>query len=99
MEILSSDGGKAVKLFDLPSAFDSGCPLQWAPDGRSVAFVVDQGDHENLWAQPIAGGSPRMLTHFTAQGIDRFAFSPDGKRIAIARGTATSDAVLINNFH
>ena len=99
LAIVSANGGGPFKIIDLPSTLDLGCPLRWTPDGRSVAFVVDQGDHENLWAQPIIGGAPRMLSHFSAQQIDRFAFSPDGKKIAMGRGTLASDAVMLTNFH
>jgi hypothetical protein len=38
------------------------------------------------------------LTHFTANGISFFAWSRDGKQIALARGISTDDAVLISNF-
>jgi Tol biopolymer transport system component len=63
-----------------------------------VAFVDNRDGVGNLWAQPIAGGPPVKLTHFTADGISFFVWSRDGKQIAIARGTTTTDAVLISNF-
>jgi Tol biopolymer transport system component len=87
LAIVPSTGGKPAKTFDLPTV------------GRSVVFVVDQGDHANLWAQSISGGPPRALPHFTSEEIGNFAFSPDGKKIAIGRGTSSSDAVMIRNFH
>jgi len=52
----------------------------------------------NLWLQPFAGGPPSQLTDFKQGGILRREWSRDGKQIAIVRGVATSDAVLISNF-
>jgi Tol biopolymer transport system component len=104
--ILPVAGGPPVKVFDLPPTVD--ClrqfgqtnlkPFAWTPDGRAVVFVDTRDGVSNLWAQPIAGGVPVKLTHFTAESISNFAFSRDGKQIAIARGTGTADAVLITNF-
>ena len=109
LAIIPFGGGPPVKVFDLPSTVvclrqrgesNKGflTPFAWTPDGRAVAFVDDRDGIGNLWAQPIAGGAPVKLTHFTAEGISFFAWSRDGKQIALARGTDTDDAVLISNF-
>ncbi|HUM06112.1 MAG TPA: winged helix-turn-helix domain-containing protein [Terriglobales bacterium] len=109
LAIIPFGGGPPVKVFDLPSTVvclrqrgesNKGflTPFAWTPDGRAVAFVDDRDGVGNLWAQPIAGGAPVKLTHFTAEGISFFAWSRDGKQIALARGTDTDDAVLITNF-
>ena len=46
--------------------------------------------------QPIDGGAPRQLTTF-AEGkrIASFAWSPDGRQLAVARAVTTSDIVLL----
>jgi len=99
LAVIPASGGKPVKLFDLPPTFDrSRAPLRWTPDNQSVVYVVDEGEFDNLWAQPVAGGPRRALTHFTSQEIRSFAFSHDGKQVAIGRGTPSSDVVLIRNF-
>jgi serine/threonine protein kinase/Tol biopolymer transport system component len=100
LAIIPFSGGNPIKLFDLPPTFDAGndAPLRWTPDGQNVVYAVDEGGFENLWAQPLVGGPSRVLTHFTSQRIYSFAFSHDGKQIAISRGTPSSDVVLINNF-
>jgi Tol biopolymer transport system component len=109
LAIIPFGGGPPVKVFDLPPTVvclrqagqpNEGfmTPFAWTPDGRAVAFVDDRDGVGNLWAQPIAGGAPVKLTHFTAEGISFFAWSRDGKQIALARGTDTDDAVLITNF-
>jgi Tol biopolymer transport system component/TolB-like protein/DNA-binding winged helix-turn-helix (wHTH) protein len=109
LAIIPFAGGPPVKVLELPSTVvclrqpghsNKGflTPFSWTPDGRAVAFVDNRDGVGNLWAQPIAGGAPVKLTHFTAEDIFYFAFSRDGRRIALARGTSTDDAVLITNF-
>ena len=100
LAVVPFSGGDPVKRFALHPNFEGGIsfPLRWAPDGQSVVYAVDEGGFENLWAQPLAGGRGRALTHFTSQMIYSFAYSHDGKQIAIARGTSSSDVMLISNF-
>jgi hypothetical protein len=46
--------------------------------------------------QPIDGGAPHQLTTFTdAKRIAGFAWSSDGKQLAIGRSVTTSDIVLL----
>jgi Tol biopolymer transport system component len=70
---------------------------QWTPDGRGIAFT-DSTDPKNIWVQPIDGGAPHPLTTFTNMTINDFAWSPDGKRLAITRGTTLADMVLIKGI-
>jgi Tol biopolymer transport system component len=99
LAIIPFSGGKPVKRLDLPpTSYQFTAVLRWTPDSRSVVYAVDEGGFDNLWAQPVAGGPRRALTHFASQRIYSFAFSHDGKQIAIGRGTPSSDAMLVSNF-
>jgi len=71
--------------------------LAYAPDGKSVIFVVRDKGVDNLWAQPLDGSASKPLTHFSADRILRFVFSPDGSHLAIERGEQESDAVLLKD--
>jgi len=92
-----SGGGDPVRVFDLPP---SAVPrrMRWSPDGRALTYVVNRGGVSNIWSQPIEGGPPRQLTDFEAEMIHAFAWSRDGKQLALARGTMTRDVVLIKDF-
>jgi serine/threonine protein kinase/Tol biopolymer transport system component len=69
--------------------------VAWTPDGRGVAYAHDG----NLWVQALGGGTPRQLTRFTPnRPIASFAWSRDGKRLAIMRTTATHDIVLLRGL-
>ena len=67
---------------------------RWTPDGRAIAYV--DGTSSNIWSVPLNGGPPHQITHFTDRTIAWFAWSHDGKRLAIARTTTTNDIVLFN---
>jgi dipeptidyl aminopeptidase/acylaminoacyl peptidase len=60
--------------------------VRWAPDSRSIAFIVsptgkpDDGNEQDIGIVPVDGGPMRTL------GVigDAFAWSPDGRFIALA---------------
>ena len=97
LALLSSDDGRLVKAFDIPptSAVES---LRWTPDGRGVAYVDTRAGVSNVWAQPTDGGAARQLTDFKTDHVFAFDWSRDGRQLAVARGTRTSDVVLINDL-
>jgi Tol biopolymer transport system component len=69
--------------------------VAWTPDGRGVAYANDG----NVWVQALGGGPPRQLTRFTENRyIGSFAWSRDGKRLAITRSTASYDIVLFRGL-
>jgi hypothetical protein len=51
----------------------------------------------NIWATPLDGGQPRWLTSFVDLRIFGFAWSRDGRTLAVSRGEYTSDVVLITD--
>jgi serine/threonine protein kinase/Tol biopolymer transport system component len=72
-------------------------PISFAPAGNAIVYKVREKGVDNLWMQPLDGSAYKQLTHFTAERISRFAFSPDGSQIAIERGHSESDAVLLRD--
>lgn len=95
--VIPIDGGTTPKIFEAPSpnVFRA---LRWTSDGRSIAYPVTTGNIANIWSQPLDGSPPRQLTHFKEQLIFDFAWSRDGKQLALSRGMVNSDVVLISNF-
>jgi Tol biopolymer transport system component len=88
-------GGQPAKVFPLPVT--AGAPLHWTPDGRAISFINSVNGVGNIWEQPVEGGPPKPVTHFTSDKISWFDWSRDG-RLALSRGTDTTDAVLIRNY-
>ena len=73
-------------------------PMSFSPDGKSIVYTVRENGTDNLWEQPLSGGSAfKQLTHFTSERIARFQFSADGAQIAIQRAHTESDAVLLRD--
>jgi Tol biopolymer transport system component len=65
--------------------------LRWTPDGRGLAFAY----LGNLKVQPLDGRPAYQLTRFNdGRAIVDFAWSHDGKRLAVARSTTSNDIVL-----
>jgi hypothetical protein len=90
--VMRFEGGEPIKVLDIPVT------VAWSPDSRALTYVDTRNGVSNIWSQPLAGGPPEQLTHFTSGLIFSYAWSRDGKRLALARGETTSDVVLITNF-
>ncbi|MGZ8842247.1 MAG: protein kinase domain-containing protein [Pyrinomonadaceae bacterium] len=94
--LLPFEGETPIKTFDMAPTF-SGRP-GWTPDGKAVTFYDNRTGTPNLWSQPVDGGPLKQLTDFKPDGLLARAWSRDGKLVALARGTVTSDVILISNF-
>jgi Tol biopolymer transport system component len=94
--ITAFEGGPAIKHFDILSSV--GTKFRWGTDGRSLLYTKNEGGVDNIWNQPIAGGTPKQITHFNSEIISSFNLSRDGKRLVMSRGTARQDAVLLRDL-
>jgi Tol biopolymer transport system component len=90
-------GGQPAKVFPLPASAKDDDPVGWTPDGRGISFINTVNGVSNIWEQPVEGGPPKAITHFTSDKIFWFDWSRDG-RLALSRGTQPTDAVLIKNY-
>ena len=105
LAILPATGGRLTKTFELK---EEPRAVRWTPDGQSLTYPVSgpitvPGTGAatlaaNLWNQPIGGGSPRQITNFDMGNMYSFAWSRDGKRLAVVHGPITGDVVMISNF-
>ena len=96
--IIPFAGGSPTRTFAYDASSAAGYPIiRWTQGGRALTYIRDQGDVSNIWAQPIDGAPPKQLTNFTADQIFNFAWSNDGRQLVLARGSQTSDVVMIRN--
>src|SRR5262249_36638172 len=66
---------------------------------NSAGFIHRVGTPENLWAESLEGKLLRQITHFSDDALIADAnWSRDGKRLAVARTTSTTDIVLIKGL-
>jgi serine/threonine protein kinase/Tol biopolymer transport system component len=94
--VISAQDGRVIRdypLLERPGA------ARWDPSGRSFTARNMRNGLVNLYKQDLAGGAPRPITNFTRPiSIYSYAWSPDGKQIAMLHGEPRNDAVLITNF-
>jgi eukaryotic-like serine/threonine-protein kinase len=95
MAICDLPGCTNLRQFTTPQG---GPIVRWTPDGRGIAYF-EEGRGGNIWIQPLDGSPTRQLTHFSDDwAIQDFAWSWDGRRLAVARAKSTSDIVLIKGL-
>jgi len=96
--IIPAAGGQPVKTFD-PDP-ELGLPVQWSADGRELVFEKVSGRVRKYWQRPVDGGEASLLFNFNSDplNISSAALSPDGQKLALTRGSTTSDVVLIRDL-
>lgn len=100
--VIAAEGAKPIYTFPIAARSDAGQRvgfdrIQFSPSGKELVYRVYNNGADNLWAQRLDGASRRQLTFFDSERIDDFAFSPDGKTVALLRGHTNKDVVLIKN--
>ncbi len=83
-QVLLSPDGSPVRPTDLPPMDVSMPHIAFSPDGALLASSVPE-DSVQLW-DVASGATLHMLSQ--PSGVQEFAFSPDGTRLAIASGGA-----------
>jgi Tol biopolymer transport system component len=71
---------------------------RWSPEGDAFDYVLARNGVSNIWRQKLTGGRPKQITNFQSGLIFDFHWSRDGKQLALARGSETSNVILISNF-
>ena len=95
MGVRSADGGPVVKIFDF--AARAAREIEWLPDGAGLSYIAEENGVAQVWVQPLAGGAARPVTNFHNCSIFRYAWSADGKQLAMSRGNWNSDVVLFRD--
>jgi dipeptidyl aminopeptidase/acylaminoacyl peptidase len=77
------DGARTIRLTHTPKAKEH--TPRWSPDGRFLAFLSDRDNEKEMtqvWLLDRSGGEAERLTDFPG-GVEDYAWSPDGKRLAV----------------
>jgi len=94
--VMPASGGAAIHEFDMLPTRNS--KLRFTPDGKTVAYAaLDDNGVANIWSQSLEGGAPKQITSFKSDIIFDFAWSPDGKQLAVSRGRTSRDVVLLTD--
>ena len=58
-------------------------PFDWAPDGRSIAVLVEREDRSSqIGIVSVPDGALRVLKSVDWRGVGKMVFSPDGRHVA-----------------
>lgn len=84
--------GTAAGTRRLTHARKSSQQPAWSPDGAWVAFLSDRDGKRQLYRIAVAGGEAEKLTSGD-EPVSAFAWSPDGRAIAITMTDPVADSV------
>jgi Tol biopolymer transport system component/DNA-binding winged helix-turn-helix (wHTH) protein len=96
--VVELENQKLLHTFGLGRESADPLKIVWAPDGRSLIYVIANGARNSLWEQTLAGAAPRLIADMGSDDIEDFALSPDGRTFAFARGKWIHDAILIEGL-
>lgn len=95
LAVIPFEGGPPLKTFELPPTATLWNSLRWAPDGDGLDY---RDNRRGIWRQPLMGAAPTKVAAFETERIHNFAWSSDGKQLALTRGTTVDDIILIRDF-
>jgi len=98
LKVISVDGVGPVQQFNWPPTASLFASPRWMPGGDAIDYVQTHNGVSNIWRQKLAGGGPKRITNFESGEIFDFEWSRDGKRLALTRGSESSDVIMIKNF-
>jgi Tol biopolymer transport system component len=70
--------------------------LRWTPDGE-LSYVERPGRPGNVFVQPLDGRPAKQITNFETGLISDIAWSPDGRKLLIARQLTAREAYILKN--
>lgn len=80
--MVSWDGKESIQLTHSPDGESQG---RWSPDGKYFSFVSSRNGltSSQIWLMDRRGGEAKQLTDLKKGDLTDYAWSPDGKKIAL----------------
>ena len=70
-------------------------PATWTADTTGIHYPVTERGTTNIWRLPLGGGRPVQVTRFDRDLIFQFAWSREGRSLAMTRGSVSANVVLL----
>jgi len=96
LALINVDSKDATSTKFLTAHENVSFPSGFTPDGKAVAYRIIENGVENIWVQPLEGGTGHQFTHFTSDRIRFFRWSPDGKTLGVVRTKIEANVVLLH---
>jgi Tol biopolymer transport system component len=93
--VIDLENRQPPREFALPEASTW---IRWMPDGKALTYTLTRNGIANLWSQPMTGGQPAQITDLSFENVASFAWSRDGKRLAIVRVQEIKSIVFITGL-
>lgn len=95
--LVTQQGGRVPLLPDQVASASGVYEFTWSPDGKSIAYVSNQGGHAEIWIVSSTGGAPKRITSSTTTKKQP-RWSKDGKWIAYAaiRPNGSGDIQIVS---
>lgn len=94
ISFLNLSGNEEIKTVEINSSVRS---IQWTNGGNTFDYVNNTSFGGQIWRQSFTNENapPELVFQLPKENIFRFAWSADGKDLAIAQGTSQSDVVIL----
>jgi len=96
--LLPFGGGEPLQRIEFTRGGLSGYRIQWAPDGRSLIYVIEREGHQAIVRLSLANSMGQEIMEFFEGHIFDFGYSADGRSFAVTRGNWQHDVVLISDL-
>lgn len=73
-------------------------PLRFSPDNKAVEYLVSHENGVQIMRHGFDDKEPKPILQMPKDHIFNFAWSRDGKKLALSRGQQYRDAVLLSEF-
>ncbi len=94
--IVSTDTSSTPKIFKITV---SPVFIHWTNGGTAFDYAEHSGESAKIWRQSLDEKiPPQLILTLPKERIFNFAWSSDGKTLALSRGRQQNDAVLLTNF-
>jgi len=97
--VIALDTQKIVKQFSIPDGKSHPYFLNWTSDGKSLTYLLEDLNEDNLLQQQdLDGKPPKVLFNLGNEEIMDCQISPNGKNYVFIRGSWKHDAVLLSGL-
>ncbi len=94
--VISTTEPREARFFDVRTLRQL---VRWRPGENAFDYVIDEPGGARIFRQPLdENARPALVLNLPKEGIFDFAWSKDGRRLAVARGQLLRDVVLLTGF-